>query len=169
MLLSLIAAVAENGVIGRGGDLPWHLSEDLQRFKRLTMGHAILMGRKTWESIGRPLPGRQSIVISRQSGFSTGFDEVTVAGNFEEAFAQASQADCAQDQAFVIGGAQVYAMTFPHANRLLLTRVHTRLEGDVFFPEVDWDQWQLVEEENHEADERNDFAYSFQIFQRVAE
>ncbi len=163
-MLSLIVAVAENGVIGRGGDLPWQISADLRRFKRLTMGHAILMGRKTWESIGRPLPGRKSIVISRQSDFSTGFEEVSVVANFEEAIREA--ADCEQDQAFVIGGAQVYAMALPRADRLLLTRVHAEVEGDVFFPEVRWDEWQLVEEEKFAADERNDHAFSFQVYQR---
>jgi len=165
MKLSLIAAVAENGVIGRGGDLPWHLSADLRRFKRLTMGHAILMGRKTWESIGRPLPGRKSIVISRQGDFSTGFDDVMAATSVRQALGEA--AACEKEQVFVIGGAQVYARTLPHADRLLLTRVHAEVVGDVFFPEVAWEQWQLLEEEKHEEDDHNDYAFSFQVYQRV--
>lgn len=165
MQLSLIVAVAENGVIGREGDLPWRLSDDLRRFKKLTMGHAILMGRKTWESIGRPLPGRQSLVISRQEDYQTEYEKVLVASSVEQALAMAG--DCAKDQVFVIGGAQVYAMTLPHADRLLFTRVHAEVEGDVFFPEVDWDRWQLVEEAKHEADDRNDHAFTFQVYQRV--
>jgi len=165
MTLSLIVAVAENGVIGRDGDLPWRLSADLQRFKRLTMGHAILMGRKTWESIGRPLPGRKSIVISRQSNFTTEFDEVSVVSSVEQALGEVEES--AEGQAVVIGGAQIYALTLPFADRLLLTRVHAEVKGDVFFPDVNWNQWKLVEEENHEADERNNFASSFQEYQRA--
>lgn len=165
MHLSLIVAVAENGVIGRDGDLPWRLSADLQRFKRLTMGHAILMGRKTWESIGRPLPGRTSIVITGQEGYKTGYGEVLVAASIPQAVEMAEQ--CGQDEAFVIGGAQIYASTLAHADRLLLTRVSVEVEGDVLFPEVDWSQWELVEEEKQAADEKNDFAFSFQFYQRA--
>lgn len=164
MKLSIIAAVAENGVIGRDGGLPWHLSADLKRFKRLTMGHAILMGRKTWESIGRPLPGRTSIVISGQADYLPGHEEVLVASSVEQALGMAD--DCGKDQAFVIGGAQIYAMTLPYANRLFLTRVHAEVEGEVFFPEVNWEQWQLIEEEKRTADDRNDFATSFQTYHR---
>jgi len=164
MKLSIIVAVAENGVIGREGDLPWRLSADLRRFKRLTMGHAILMGRKTWESIGRPLPGRKSIVISRQGDFATNFDEVSVVGNLEEAISAASRAST--EDVFAIGGAQIYAMALPHADRLLLTRVQAEVEGDVFFPEVDWDEWRLVEEESCAADEKNDFSHTYQTFER---
>lgn len=169
MKLSVIAAVAENGVIGRGGALPWHLSTDLRRFKKLTMGHAILMGRKTWESIGRPLPGRTSIVISRKNDYAPGFDEVHVAANLDEALAAARLADCDRDEVFIIGGARIYEMTLPHADRLLLTRVHADVEGDVFLPSVDWHQWDLVEEESHTADERNDFVHTFQVYQRIGQ
>jgi len=161
MKLSIIAAVAENGVIGRDGDLPWRLSADLRRFKRLTMGHAILMGRKTWESIGQPLPGRKSIVISRQSDFTTEFDEVSVVSSVEQALGKVD------DQAFVIGGSQIYELALPSVDRLLITRVNAEVEGDVFFPDVDWSQWKLVDEEKHEANERNNFACSFQEYRRA--
>ncbi len=165
MKLSIIVAVAKNGVIGRDGGLPWRLSADLRRFKRLTMGHAILMGRKTWESIGRPLPGRTSIVISGQADYSPGHEEVLVASSVEQALEMAD--GCGKDEAFVIGGAQIYSTTLPHADRLLITRVQAEVEGDVFFPEVAWDQWRLLEEEKNAADERNDFASNFQTYHRV--
>ncbi len=167
MPLSLIVAVAENNVIGRQGDLPWRLSADLRRFRRLTTGHAILMGRKTWESIGRPLPGRTSVVITQQTDYQPGFEEVLVATDLDEALALAQGADASDEQAFVIGGAAIYELSLPRADRLLLTRVHAEVEGDVFFPEVDWSQWRLVAEEKHDQDDKNDFSFSFQNFERV--
>ncbi len=166
MKLSLIVAVSDNNIIGRDGQLPWHLSSDLRRFKQLTMGHVMLMGRKTWESIGRPLPGRTSVVLSRQSDYDTGFEAVPVAVNLDEAMAIARCLAGDDAQAFIIGGAGVYAMTFPRAEQLFLTRVHVELEGDVSFPEVDWDQWRLVEEETCAADEKNDFAHTYQVYER---
>ena len=168
MRLSLIVAVSQNNVIGRDGDLPWHLSADLQRFKRLTMGHVMLMGRKTWESIGRPLPGRTSIVISRQADYETGFDSVPVAMNLDEALAAARRIAGDSEEAFIIGGARIYEMTFARAQRLLLTRVHADVDGDVYFPPVDWDQWSLVNEESVAADDNNDYPHTYQIYQRVS-
>lgn len=167
MKLSVIVAMAENGVIGRGGELPWHLSADLRRFKRLTMGHAILMGRKTWESIGRPLPGRTSIVISRQADYQTGDPKTLVSTNLDDALRIASRADCEQDQLFLIGGGAIYEMALPRADRLYLTRVHASLEGDVSFPAVDWQEWQLKEQSHHAADPLNDFSYTFEMYERV--
>ena len=167
MKLSLIVAVAENNVIGREGDLPWRLSADLRRFKRTTMGHVMLMGRKTWESIGRPLPGRTSIVITRQEDYDTRFDEVAVAGSLSAAVELAAKAESATDEVFVIGGAGIYQLALPQADRLLLTRVHAPVEGDVCFPPIDWQQWKLTGEERVEADEKNDFAHTYQVFQRV--
>lgn len=167
MKLSLIVAVSENNVIGRDGDLPWHLSADLRRFKRVTMGHVMLMGRKTWESIGHPLPGRTSIVISRQAAYETGYDEVPVASNLDDALALARRVNGSTSEVFVIGGARIYEMTFPCADRLLLTRVHAEVAGDVQFPTVDWDQWRLIEEETYAADEKNDFDHTYQVFERV--
>jgi len=169
MKLSLLVAVSENNVIGRDGDLPWHLSADLRRFKRVTMGHVILMGRKTWESIGRPLPGRISIVISRQADYETGFDEVPVATNLDEALAHARRVAGDTTEVFVIGGARIYAMIFSCVEQLLLTRVHAEVEGDVFFPEVNWDQWRLTEETLCAADEKNDYRHTYQTFERVGQ
>ena len=167
MKLSLIVAMAENGVIGRNGELPWHLSADLRRFKRLTMGRAILMGRKTWESIGRPLPGRTSIVISNQADYQTGDEKSKVAASLDDALKIASRADCEQDQLFIIGGGTIYGLALPRAQKLYLTRVHADVEGDVSFPAVDWQQWELKEQSNHAADPLNDFPYSFEMYQRV--
>jgi len=159
MSISLIVAVAENGVIGCKGDLPWHLSADLKRFKRLTMGHAIVMGRKTWESIGRPLPGRTMLVVSRQADYQA--DGVQVVDSWDNAIAHASE-----EELFVIGGAEIYRQALPKANRLYLTRVLATVEGDTYFPEIDLSVWNQVESESHAADANNDHAYRFEVFQR---
>ncbi len=162
MKSSIIVAISENNVIGRDGGLPWHLSADLQRFKRLTMGCLIIMGRKTYESIGRPLPGRTSIVVTRQDDYQPA--GVLVAPSLDQAL-DIAQTD---DEAFVIGGAEIYRQALPRANRLVVTRVHATIDGDVFFPEIEPSQWRLQSEEPHEADDRNDFPFTFQTFERVA-
>ena len=169
MSLSLIVAVAENNVIGYQGDLPWHLSTDLRRFNRLTMGHTMLMGRKTWESIGRPLPGRISIVISHQADYATGFQEVPTALNLDEAMSLAHSTPVETPEVFVIGGAGIYEMLLPRADRLLLTRVHAKAQGDAFFPQVNWTAWKLLEEEKHPADDKNDFPHTYQVYERKVE
>lgn len=167
MKLSLLVAIAENGIIGRQGELPWHIAADLRRFKRLTMDHAIVMGRKTWESIGRPLPGRTSIVVTSRTDYDPGDRKVLVASNLDEALKQARQADCDQNQIFIIGGAAIYAESLPRADRLYLTRVHANVEGDVSFPPIDWSQWELHEQSRHTADPLNDYDYSFEMYERV--
>lgn len=167
MKLSLIVAIAENGIIGRDGELPWHLAADLRRFKRITMGHAIVMGRKTWQSIGRALPGRTSIVITRRTDFNPGDPKALVASSLDEALKLASQADCEQGQIFIIGGATIYDDTLPRADRLYLTRVHANVDGDVSFPTIDWGKWQLREQSRHTADALNDHAYTFEMYERV--
>ena len=167
MQLSILAAVAENGVIGRDNKLPWHLSTDLRRFKRLTMDHAIVMGRKTYESIGKTLTGRTMIVISRMARFQPKSDDVVVAGSLDEALGAASTRVPDKDEAFVVGGARIYEMAMPRADLLYMTRVLASTDGDVTFPDVDWQQWQLRGEiEHHEADERNDYPHTFQIWRR---
>ena len=160
MRITLIAAVSENGVIGRGNALPWHLPADLQRFKRLTTGHAVVMGRKTWESIRRPLPNRRNIVISSSSGHhSTG---ATVVPSFRAAV------NAARDltELFAIGGSRVFEAALPLADRLELTRVHASLPGDTFFPKMDLSEWKLVAEERHEADEQHAYPFSFLTYDR---
>src|SRR5215203_751915 len=156
MRISLIAAVAENGIIGRGGTLPWRLSDDLRRFKQLTMGQTIIMGRRTWESIGRALPGRRTVVVSRNSNFRTNIESVETTTSLDGAL---ESADAAGDnEAFIIGGAELYRESLAAANRLYLTRVRSVVEGDTYFPEVPWDEWQLVESEEHDANEKNEYA-----------
>jgi dihydrofolate reductase len=166
MKLAVIAAVAENGVIGRAGGLPWRLSADLQRFKQLTMGCPIIMGRRTWQSIGRPLPGRTSIVVSRNRQFHPGFAEVRVASDLEAALLQAQKCENRDHLAFVIGGAQLYVTALPLADQLYLTRVLAQVEGDVLFPPIDFGQWRLVSSETRAADERNEFPFELQVYQR---
>ena len=153
--------MSENRVIGRGGELPWHLSADLKRFKKLTMGHPIVMGRKTYESIGRPLPGRRSIVLSHNRAYQqTG---VEVVRNLEQALEQTAEAQ----EVFVIGGRQLYEMALPLATRLYLTEVAAKIAGDVFFPQFDWDQWRLLESLPAELDEKSALAYCFKTYQRA--
>ncbi|MEM8679028.1 MAG: dihydrofolate reductase [Planctomycetota bacterium] len=158
--LSIIVAVAENGVIGVDGELPWHLSRDLQRFKRLTMGHAIIMGRKTYDSIDRLLPGRQTIVVTRNRSWEL------PGGIVRHDLPAAVQAAGDDPEPFVIGGASLYALALPLANRLYLTRVAAQVEGDVTFPEVDWTRWALLSTESFAADARNDFPSRLEIYAR---
>ena len=161
MTVSIIVAMAENGVIGRDMDLPWHISADLKRFKALTMGHHIVMGRKTFESIGRLLPGRTTVIVTRQSDYQV--DGAVIVNSLEAAQAAATD----DSELFIIGGGQVYEIALPLADRLHVTRVHMEVDGDTSFPAVDWDQWELVSAERHGADEKNDHDFTFESYQRV--
>lgn len=155
MKVSLIVAMAANGVIGRGNRLPWKLPADLARFKRLTMGHPIIMGRKTYESLGKPLPGRTNIVVSRQPDFHA--EGCLVAHSLEEALAR-SKGD---EEVFVIGGAQLFEQALKVATRMYLTEIHEAFPGDVHFPPLDRSQWHEVSREETPADAERPFAYSF--------
>lgn len=159
---TLLVALSENGVIGRQGDLPWRLSSDLQRFKKLTMGHCLLMGRKTFESIGRPLPGRQTIVLSR-GGFSDAPEGVAVVANIEDVPAHVEPGR----SVMVVGGAQIYEQTLAVCDTLLLTRVLAQIEGDVCFPEVEWADWELESETYFEAGPKDDWPTKFQQWTRT--
>jgi dihydrofolate reductase len=161
MIVSCIAAVAENGVIGRDNELPWRLSADLKRFKKLTMGHHLIMGRKTYESIGGPLPGRTSIVITRNRDYQAA-PGVLLAHSFEEALRRAE----GEEEVFVIGGASVYREGVARADRLYLTRVHADVSGDTLFPAVDLAAWKIVREDFREADSKNLHAQTFRIYER---
>lgn len=161
MRITLIAAVASNGVIGRGGQLPWRLPGDLQRFKAVTLGHPVIMGRKTWASIGRALPGRQNIVVTRNRLLSA--PGCRVVGNLEEALRAAEGAD----EAFVIGGAELYRAALPRADRLHLTRVLADLEGDAFFPEFDRAAWRAVAATEYPQDDRNEWPCRVEVFERI--
>ena len=167
MRISLIVAVAENGVIGRGGELPWRLSADLQRFKQLTMGHTIIMGRKTWESIGRPLPGRRMIVVTRQAGLSTPRASTCV-GSLDEAACD-SRKRPATSEAFVIGGAEIYRAG-PAAGRSAVPDARARRRrGDTFFPDVRRSDWRLRRiAKHHAADAKNEYpVHASNVYERV--
>lgn len=160
MIVSVLAAVADNDVIGRNNDLPWHLPKDLQWFKRLTTGHAIVMGRRTFESIGRPLPNRRTIVLSRSERFAP--------AGVETAPSLAAALELASDETevFVVGGATVYAEALPRADRLYLTRVHADVTGDVTFPRLNVNEWSLVSQEEHDSDQNHAHPFTFQIYHR---
>ncbi len=166
MRLALIVAQAENRVIGRENALPWYLPEDLKYFKSVTLGKVIIMGRKTYESIGRPLPGRTSIVVSRDPDYQ--LEGVSVAHSLPQAIAQAQRVSALKgvDEALVIGGAELYAQALPMAQRLYLTQVHHQVEGDARFPEVDLCDWQPVSRQDFEAVAPNPYSYSFIVFDR---
>jgi len=166
--LSLMWAMSRNRVIGRNNALPWHLPEDLKYFKRVTMGKPIIMGRKTWESIGRPLPGRSNIVITRQSDYRVP-EGVKVVASLEEALRMAENICLIEggDEAVVIGGAEIYAAALPQAQRLYLTQVHAEVQGDAFFPEFDIMQWHELGREDFEAAGPNPHDYSFVILERL--
>ena len=159
---SLIVAMSRNRVIGRAGGLPWRLSADLRRFKELTMGHHIIMGRKTYESIGRPLKGRKMVVISRHP------ERIATYAHVAPSLADALQICQEDDQSFVIGGAQIYCDALPLMQRLYLTQVHAEITGDVVFPEFTAADWTETTRSDHEADEKNEYAYSFLVLDRVA-
>jgi dihydrofolate reductase len=161
MKVSIIVAISENRVIGRDGGLPWRLGSDLRRFKELTMGHHLIMGRKTYESLGRPLPGRTMIVLTRELGYCAAAG-VLLARDLDEAIALA----VADDEVFVIGGAEVYCQALPLADRLYLTLVHADIEGDTYFPEFDARQWKTIRQTPHAADERNQYDTTFRVLDR---
>ena len=150
--ISLIAAMATNRAIGLNGEMPWHLPDELQHFKKTTMGKPIVMGRKTWESIGRPLPGRQNIVLSRKPNFlATGCDVVS---SFDQALAVAIG-----DEVMVIGGGAIYKQAMPAANRMIMTLIEAELEGDTWFPAWDPSEWKTRHRRFVKADERNPYSY----------
>ncbi len=161
-LISLVVAMARNGVIGRDNALPWRLPEDLKRFKATTMGKPILMGRKTYESIGKPLPGRTNIVLTRDRGWRA--DGVQVVGSVVEALQQARDAA----ELAVIGGAEIYRLTLPVAGRIHLTRVEAQVVGDTVFPELDPTQWLSSQVGSLPADERNQYPMTFLTLERRA-
>ena len=164
MKLSILVALSENNVIGRDGELPWRLPDELQYLKRLTMGHTLLMGRKTYESIGKPLPGRTSIVMSRNPDYKPHpevFTVASLAGGIEIAVGRG------ESELFVFGGESIYAEALPRADRLYLSRVHAQIEGDAHFPAFDPNDWKLVGEEPHPEDARHAHAYTHQIFDCV--
>ncbi|NBB18351.1 dihydrofolate reductase [Runella sp. CRIBMP] len=157
MLISLIVAAAQNGVIGRDNQLIWHLPDDLKQFKRLTTGYPIIMGRKTFDSIGKPLPNRTSIVITRNQDWQ--FEGVIVVNSVNKAIEAARQTGT--DEAFVIGGAEVYKMTLPVADKIYLTEVKAEFEGDAYFTIPNKEKWQEISRVSHATDEKHAIAFDF--------
>lgn len=160
-MLSIIAAVSENNALGKDNKLLWHLPADLKRLKSLTMGHHLIMGRKTWESLGRPLPGRPHVVISRNKNLS--HEAITVVSSLEEAI-EISKTD---EQPFIFGGAEIYRLALPMVQRIYLTRVHKSFEGDAYFPELNPSEWQLIDKQDFEVDEKNLIPYSYEEYKRI--
>jgi len=159
--ISIIVAASTNNVIGVDGDLPWRLPEDLKKFKAITMGKPMIMGRATFESIGRALPGRRSIVLSRQSAFeaegcdvvSSAADALEIAGDVEEVM--------------IIGGGKVYTEFLPMTDRIYLTRVDAEIDGDTCLPEIAADEWKLVESKGHPVSEDREYGFSFEVWERI--
>jgi dihydrofolate reductase len=163
-----VVAIADNGVIGRDNGLPWRLSSDMAFFKRVTMGKPIIMGRKTWESLPKkPLPGRTNIVVTRNAGYAAEGAELAMSASAALALGRALAVQAGADEIMVIGGAQLYAEVFDHADRLYITEVHAAPEGDVSFPAFDRRQWREVSRERHAAGEKDSADYSFVVLERA--
>ncbi len=165
MIVSAIVAVAKNGAIGLNNEIPWYLPADLAYFKKRTMGHHILMGRNSFRSIGRPLPNRTNVVITRDPYFTA--NGVLVAHSVEEALGMAF--DNGETEAFIIGGGEIYRQSLELCDRLYLTEVAIEPEGDVFFPDIEPAEWREVWREEHAADAKNEWAYTFRLLERVVE
>lgn len=159
---ALVVAASTNNVIGKDNQLIWHLPNDLKFFKNTTWGFPTIMGRKTYEALNKPLPGRTNIVITRNPGWKA--DGVTTAGSLDDAIAKGYETNA--KQIFIIGGGEIFAQSVPIADSIYITRVHATLEGDAFFPEIDEDKWALVSNEDFPADEKHAYPYSFQLWKK---
>ncbi|MEK6322771.1 MAG: dihydrofolate reductase [Acidobacteriota bacterium] len=162
MIISMLVAMDEKRGIGKAGKLPWHLSSDLRRFRELTMGHHLIVGRKTFESIGKPLPGRQTIVVTRHANFKR--EGCFVARSAQDAIALARERK--ETEVFVIGGAEIYARALDATDRVYLTQVHADVDADTFFPELEHDAWIETQHTDHPADEKNQYAFTFKLLER---
>lgn len=162
MTISLIVAASENNVIGKNNQLPWHLPNDLKFFKNTTWGMPVIMGRKTFESINKPLPGRINIVITRQNDWNV--ENVIIANNLDDALKKAAATNC--KEVFIAGGGEIFNQSIDIADKIYLTKVATSIEGDVFFSEIDKNKWAQASSETFEADENHAYAYSFQIWEK---
>jgi dihydrofolate reductase len=163
LIISLVVAAATNDAIGKEGKMPWRLPSDMKHFKNVTWGMPIIMGRKTFDTLGKALPGRKNIVITRQGGWSA--PGVIPVKSLEDALFVARETDA--KEAMVIGGGEIYRMAFEKTKRIYLTRIKAEPEGDTFFPKLDPKMWQLVSKRDHPADEKNPFEHSFQVWERI--
>ena len=163
MIVSAIVATAKNNVIGKNNDIPWYLPADLKYFKKTTLNHHIIMGRKSFQSIGKPLPKRTNIVITRNPFFIA--SNCIMSTSVEEALGIAQ--DNGETEAFIIGGGQIYELSKSYWDKLYLTEVDLEVDGDIFFPQLNQDEWKLASSEHHEPDEKNEHPYTFKIFERI--
>jgi dihydrofolate reductase len=159
-MITIIAAAAENNALGKDNDLVWHLPDDFKRFKQLTTGHHIMMGRKTFESFPKPLPNRTHVVITRNKNYKK--EGAVVVHSIEEALKLAKN----DPQPFIIGGGEIYKQGLPFTDKIELTRVHAHVEADAFFPDIDENDWQLIAEEYHPKDEQHEFAFTYLTYLR---
>lgn len=159
-MITLIAAAAENNALGKDNAMLWHLPDDFKRFKEITTGHYIIMGRKTFESFPKPLPNRTHVIITRQKGYTQ--EGCIVVDSMENAIAACPK----EEDIFIIGGGEIYNLGMPFADIIELTRVHDSFEADAFFPEINRNEWELISEEYHPADEKHKVDFSFQTFAR---
>ncbi|MDX5345802.1 MAG: dihydrofolate reductase [Hymenobacteraceae bacterium] len=160
-MIAIVVATAENNAIGKNNELLWHLPADLKHFKQLTTGHPIIMGRKTFESIGKPLPNRTSIIVTRQADYKQ--ENCVVVQDVKSALEKAQELD---EQVFIIGGGEIYKEMLPFTDTIYLTKVHDTFDADTFFPELNPDNWQETEREDFKPDEKNKYAYSFITLKR---
>ena len=163
MIISAIVAVSKDGVIGRDNQIPWYLPEDLKYFKKVTLGHPVIMGRKSFVSIGRPLPKRTNIIVTRDPFYIV--SGCIVVNTLEEALEWALKEG--EDEIFIIGGGEIFEQSISYWDKLYLTEVDLYVpDGDVFFPEINPEEWALLSEEHHDADEKNEYTYTFKVFER---
>ncbi|MFV9484125.1 dihydrofolate reductase [Christiangramia sp. ASW11-125] len=162
-MITMIAAAAENNALGKDDDLVWHLPDDFKRFKRLTSGHHIIMGRKTFESFPKLLPDRTHVIITRKKDYSP--ENTIVVHSMEEAL-KVSKLD---DEAFIIGGGEIYKMGMEHADRIELTRVHGEFDADTHFPEIDKSEWEIVKDQFHDKDEKHNYSFTYLTYERKQE
>lgn len=165
MIISFIVAVDESNGMGKNNQLPWHMPADFKMFKRTTTGHHIIMGRKTFESLGKPLPNRPNIIITHNPNYQA--EGAIVTNSLEEAVDLAKHNN--ETEAFIIGGSEIFKQAFPMADRLYLTRIHHTFDVDTWFPDFDEEQWKIVSNEHYGPDEKNPFAYTFLILEKVKE
>ncbi len=165
MTVSAIAAIAHNNVIGANNGIPWYLPADLKYFKKTTLGHHVIMGRKSYESIGRPLPKRTNVIVTRAPFYRV--SNCLVVHSVEEGLQLAL--DNSEEEAFIIGGGEIYQLSMPYIDRLYLTEVDLKIAGTVYFPEIELDQWKVVWEEAHQPDEKNEWAFVFKVLERKRE
>lgn len=163
MIVSIIVAASKNNAIGKDNELLWHMPADLKFFRKTTSGHPVIMGRKTFQSVGQALPKRRNIVITRQANFQA--ENIEVVGSLDEALAAC---ETEKDEVFIVGGAQIYEQAIPLTDKVYLTRIHHEFEdADTFFPDLNDDEWQLEEVEHHESDEKNPYDYSFLLYSKI--